>query len=300
MIPGGKISRRSFLSSSAAAGTALAAGCTSSSAKPRPRFGDQYDVIDCHVHLPSQGGRFNSWHPVIEGVDGYIRYMQECGVEFAIGTGGVDKRTRSGDDIVASNDSALYWQSKHPDFIRANCNANPEYLETSLSEMERMRKAGCAWLGELVSHSKGYRFDIPEFYKIMKKAIELEMVVQIHCSPEEFTNLSERFPEATMVLCHFADVGHGRAEQVARFNAVAANPKGYIDTSGAGVERIGMLEMFVEKAGAERALYGSDMPINDPSQALTRVAHAFLSEEQKKLIFAENVRRLLNERGVKI
>ena len=72
---------------------AAAAGCGSSSQKNRPRFGDLYEVIDCHVHLPSRSGRLWTWHPVINDVETYIRYLKECGVEIIMGTGGVDKRS---------------------------------------------------------------------------------------------------------------------------------------------------------------------------------------------------------------
>ena len=44
----------------------------------------------------------------------------------------------------------------------------------------------------------------------------------------------------------------------------------------------GMIEFLVAEIGADRVLYGSDLPMRDPSPQLGWVAYARISEEDKK------------------
>ena len=53
-------------------------------------------------------------------------------------------------------------------------------------------------------------------------------------------------------------------------------------------------ELVCEKIGAERILYGSDMPASDAGQRLGMVMSAHISEAEKELILGANMQRLLD------
>jgi predicted TIM-barrel fold metal-dependent hydrolase len=76
---------------------------------------------------------------------------------------------------------------------------------------------------------------------------------------------------------------------------VAANANFYLDTSGYGHDRVGVLEYAVEKIGPDRILFGSDFSINDPSTVIARIKNSFLTYEQKQKIFSGNLERLLDK-----
>jgi predicted TIM-barrel fold metal-dependent hydrolase len=50
-----------------------------------------------------------------------------------------------------------------------------------------------------------------------------------------------------------------------------------------------------ERFGARRLIYGSGLPLVAPGVAMTTVTHALIGEEDKALIAAGNLRRLIGE-----
>ena len=68
----------------------------------------------------------------------------------------------------------------------------------------------------------------------------------------------------------------------------------YLDVSGTGLFRHGILRHGMDEFGAERFLFGSDYPICNPAMYIGGVLlDSLISEEEKRMIFAENAKRLL-------
>ena len=67
----------------------------------------------------------------------------------------------------------------------------------------------------------------------------------------------------------------------------------YLDISGTGLFRYGMLKHLVSSVGAERILFGSDYPICNPNMYIAGVEFEKLTDHEKDLIFAENAKKLL-------
>lgn len=63
------------------------------------------------------------------------------------------------------------------------------------------------------------------------------------------------------------------------------------------IERVGILEKEVKETGADRALYGSDLTINEPAAVIARARNAFLTEEDREKILFRNVERLPRRAG---
>lgn len=57
----------------------------------------------------------------------------------------------------------------------------------------------------------------------------------------------------------------------------------------------GFVEYAVREFGAERLIFGSFLPVNDPLVAIGMVIDAAISREEKSLIAGENLRRLIGE-----
>jgi predicted TIM-barrel fold metal-dependent hydrolase len=55
------------------------------------------------------------------------------------------------------------------------------------------------------------------------------------------------------------------------------------------------LEELVRRIGAERVLFGSNLPETDPAAPMMTVTHSELDKEQRRLIAGGNLRRLLSE-----
>ncbi len=291
------ISRRQFLG-----GTIGGLGVLSLNIKPLSECFSQWRPFDCHIHLPSLSGDTYMWHNVLPSspdCKSFFDYLKRYGIEKILGQGNPDvpRDSNVAELITSANDASLYWRDKNPDFVIPTCSANPNFLDVSLKEMERMRKEGAVWLGEFTGYMHGYEYDTPEFYKIAEAASDLNYIISIHISADKMEKLLKDFPKVTWNLCHF---NRTKQDMIERFELGRKYPNMLIDTSGSGVERVGMLELAVEIMGAEKILFGSDFPINEPGQSLCRINNAFITENDKKKIMRENLVRILKEHGASL
>lgn len=132
----------------------------------------------------------------------------------------------------------------------------------------------------------------PAMYPIFAKAAELGMPILAHATPEECAALSEVIPEAMILMAHTG--GHPTA-MGDWFNAIQIArhyPNIYLDTASSQSD-MGYLEAAVAGVGAERVIFGTDMPLIDPFFGLAKVTGADLTDEQKALILGGNLKRLL-------
>jgi predicted TIM-barrel fold metal-dependent hydrolase len=86
--------------------------------------------------------------------------------------------------------------------------------------------------------------------------------------------------------------GHTGGDWELGIRAVRASKNISVEVGG-GYPTRGFVEMAVRELGAERVIYGSDVPGRSFSTQLGKVHGAAISEKQKSLIFSENLRRLM-------
>jgi predicted TIM-barrel fold metal-dependent hydrolase len=55
----------------------------------------------------------------------------------------------------------------------------------------------------------------------------------------------------------------------------------------------GVIEQLVAGAGAERVVFGSDMPLMDPRCQIGKIITAAIDDQAKRLVLGENAARLL-------
>ena len=81
-----------------------------------------------------------------------------------------------------------------------------------------------------------------EFEMLVSQVNKMNMVLDIHTELEEMEYIIQKFPQATIVFPHFGD-GHEYEHIWKRIQLVAKHPNTYLDTSGTGHDRVGMLEV---------------------------------------------------------
>lgn len=102
--------------------------------------------------------------------------------------------------------------------------------------------------------------------------------------PNHFEHYVKRFPEVKLVLGHAGGRYYGHIEAVQLANRYA---NVFVDISGDSFP-LGFIEWLVDKVGAERIMYGSDMNWCDPRTHLGRVYDAEIGLQEKRLILGEN------------
>ena len=194
--------------------------------------------------------------------------------------------------IPRLNDQALACRDVLGDFYIPGFHVHPDFIEESIREIERMHREGVRLVGELVPYSSGWSENAAEgLSALFDDAEKYNMLVSFHTDETYMTDeMIRRHKNLTFVAAH-----PGEAPSLMRHIERAKISKNYyLDLSGTGLFRYGMLARAVKEMGADHVLFGTDYPICTPAMYIGGVAQdPYLTDEEKALIFAGNAKRLL-------
>lgn len=194
------------------------------------------------------------------------------------------------------NDATIADVKARPDLYRGLCHVNPENPPDFLvEEIERCVKggglSGVKLEATVICTDK--RMD-----PIMETARRMGVFVLHHAwyqatrttegesTPADIADLASRFPDVPIQMAH---LGGARVRGVLD---IRPYPNIWVDTSGS--QPMGeLIEYAVRMLGADRIVYGSDVPGRDFSAQLGRVLGARISDADKRKILFENAHRRL-------
>ncbi len=249
------------------------------------------EIWDLHCHLSGVPGRTpdERMARLVEAADrmGIARLCVYMGMSWSYDPAPADFRRQ--------NDEVLQALSHYHDRAFGFVYVNPKHVKESLAEIDR-----CVRDGPMVGVKLwvARRADAPELDPIVRRATELKAVVFQHTwikitgnlpgesTPMELAALAARHPDATIICGHTG----GDWEQGVR--AIRAQRHVAADLAG-GDPTAGVTEMAVRELGAERVIYGSDVPGRSFASQLAKVLGADVPDAAKRLILAGNLKRLL-------
>ncbi len=272
-----------------------------------------FEIIDFHTH------------PFLRGEDSICRYQEHCAMDLgrivpdlrAAGIGafcGSVIRTRAsvaaqqgvapGDlswwDVIhaCNRDMLAVWAALGPVYVPGMM-VHPDYVQESLSEMEALYRKGVRLIGELVPYSHGWEdYSCPGFSAILDAAEELGMVVSIHSmDDDQMDAMAAAHPNCPIVFAH-----PGEAEKVARhIQRLKQGGRHYLDLSGTGLFRHGVLRALIDEVGAGRILFGTDYPVCNPYMYGGGVAlDPLLSDEEKRAVLGGNAKERFYQEGLEL
>ncbi len=254
------------------------------------------DIIDFHAHpyLHQENNycHYKQSYP-LRADDAKAR-LESMGIVTVCGS--VLSKAGVWDDVVKLNDRALELRESWGDFYVPGFHIHPDYVEQSVSELRRMADRGVKLVGELVPYMHGWAMDHPGLVPILEKAQEYGMVISYHSTsvPEEVMDgLLDRFPDTIFVAAHPGE----KTTLDVHLNLMNRHKNYYLDLSGGGIGRMGMLRYAIDRAGKERFLFGTDYPICPPEIYIAALEHdPLLTQEERQAVFADNAKRILNIR----
>lgn len=260
----------------------------------------QYEIIDFHTH-PFHDRATNicahkEYHNVsAEGAAEYLKGLgisRICGSVICRNIQDISHYDTALEMIADSNKRALELQQQYRGFYIPGFHVHPDYVRESCDEIERMHKLGVRLIGELVPYLHGWEdYSCKAFDEILDVATQYEMVVSLHTmNHDQMDEMVRKHPKQIFVAAH-----PGEYDSFMRhLNRMKFSRNYYLDLSGTGLFRHGMLRHGIDEFGAERFLFGSDYPTCNPAMFIGGVAlDTLIREEEKKMIFAENAKRLL-------
>ncbi len=249
-----------------------------------------FEIIDAHIHPFLDLENRLIYYDRPRSCADMMAELRNCGVTGACGS---VVRTAPVEDfayIRKCNRDALKLRELYPAFYYPGISVHAAFPEESCREIEEMHRQGVRWIGELVSYMAGTsEYSCKSLFPVYELAQTLELPVNIHqANLPDIEKLLLNFPTLKVVMAHPDEkpVYLGRLELMKRFKNL------YLDLSGTGLFRWGMLRHGIREAGAERFLFGTDFPICNIAMYIHGVLGEKLEQHQNELIFAGNFRRI--------
>ena len=167
----------------------------------------------------------------------------------------------------------------------------------ALETLEFMHKNGYRLIGEIVPYfhawdSMGMNYGSKGLMEILELAGEYNMIFSYHTMPEwqeQMEHMIAQNPKVTFVAAH-----PGEYENYKRhLECLKKYDNAYLDISGNGLYRYGMLREGIRQAGDEKLLFGTDYPITNPGMYVEAVCFEHISEESREKIFFRNAQRII-------
>lgn len=254
-----------------------------------------FEIIDFHIHpFTNDANNICSHTPHCNmSVDGTRKTFENLGVSRVCGSVlSADRGENVWERIRKDNDIALWLRDHYDGFYIPGFHVHPDYLEESIAEIHRMHALGVNLIGELCPYFHGWRdYSCENFSKILDEAEKYGMVVSFHSMGEdEMDKMVQSHPNVTFVAAHPGEYKYF----MRHMERMKMSENYYLDLSGYGIFRHGMLRHAVDEFGAGRFLFGSDYPTCNPAMYIGGVLlDELITDEEKEMIFSENAKRIL-------
>lgn len=246
-------------------------------------------MIDAHIHLLG-----SAIHPEM------LEEGERLGIHTFVGCSLLNYTPQpTFEEIKQANDDMARAIRSHPGQVEGYCYVNPRHGSKSLEDFRsRVEEQGFIglklWIATFCND--------PLTFPYIEQAIQYNAPILVHAwkktipqFPYETTahhvaDLAARYPEARIIMAHLG----GQTESA--MNLIEPYGNVYADTSGTP---IGGAEVAyaVNRLGAKRVLFGSDLPFACMASNLGKIVGADLSEPDFRLVTYENMKNLIE--GVK-
>lgn len=198
-------------------------------------------------------------------------------------------------DGTTGNDLAARYVAQHPARFVAFAYVSPMMPERMIPELTRaIDELGFVAI-KLYPPYTPWEFNKAQWFPVYEFANARGLTIIFHTDhlrqnrPRFLADIAPHYPNAKFVAGHAGNVPEARTEAIA---AAQAHPNIYLETCST-FRAPGVIEQLVHEAGADRVLFGSDVPLMDPRSQLGKIITADISDEAKRLVIGGNAQRLL-------
>lgn len=254
-------------------------------------------IIDFHTHPYLSAEEFYCFYP-----DGFTPSAAQCmedakraGITRICGSVIMKRKYESGFDYIKDcNDRAYEIKKIMGDFYTPGFHIHPDFVKESIEEIELRHKQGFGLIGELVPYMHGWSdYSRKELSEIFEAAAHYRMAVSFHTigsEQRETDKMIEAHPEITFIAAHPGD----KEQFLLHLERIKKHENYYLDLSGTGIFRYGLIAHGVKEVGSERLIFGTDYPICNPRMYVQAVYQEPIREKDMENILFKNAQRILD------
>jgi predicted TIM-barrel fold metal-dependent hydrolase len=241
-------------------------------------------ITDCHVHIGKA-----TWPHLDIDAKALLAEADRVGIERMM----ITDLTALTYDMEEGNEWIRTQIAVAPDRLLGYFTiTSPRYRDQAVEDLERyVTDYGFRGL-KIYSVPPLMLIDDPYMIPILEKAAELRIPVLAHSTGEECLSLCRQVPELIILNAHMGCCPQAHGDWHRSIAMAKQCPNIYLDTTSSSFDN-GMIEHAVEELGAERIVYGSDVPLLDPRLQIAKVMESDLTDAEKRLILQGNIERLL-------
>jgi hypothetical protein len=247
-------------------------------------------IFDCHGHL----GVHPDFPACKHTAEEMLQVMDLLNIEALA----ISSTRACYNDCPRGNAEVAAALRAYPRRFRGYVTVNPNPPGEALRELERWSYFHRPPLIKLHPDLHQYPVTGDHYRPVWEFAQQTRAVVLVHtwesdpnCGPLLLGPIAREFSQAKIILGHSGVTWRGYAQALA---VAAETPNTFLDITGSQSHRI-IIERLVARVGAERILFGSDMPFLEAAMALGRVLCARISEGEREKILRRNFRGLIEE-----
>jgi uncharacterized protein len=247
-------------------------------------------IADCHGHLGVHPD-FPAYKP---GAAEMIQVMNLLNIELLA----ITSTRACYTDCVEGNREVAEALKEYPRRFRGYVTVNPHLEDEAARELERWNGFHHPPLVKLHPYLHHSPVNGKAYRPIWDYANQTAAIVLVHtwdsdpdCSPLLLLDPAREFPRARILIGHCGVTWRGYMQAL---EVAEQTENTFLDITGSQSHR-SILERMAERVGAERILFGSDMPYLEGAVSLGRVLTARISDAAKEAILRKNFLGLLGE-----
>lgn len=168
---------------------------------------------------------------------------------------------------------------------------SPNFIEESIEEIDFAHQNGICLIGELVPYMHNWSdYSCKEFSVLLDHIEKYDMIVSIHSMDfDQMEQMAENHPHIRFVFAHPGE----KKSVMCHIDIMKKLDNVYLDISGGGILRYGVIKKLVAEVGAERILFGTDYPIGGPEVYVASILSEKITDRERELIFSGNAKNML-------
>ncbi len=249
-------------------------------------------LIDMHMHILQEGMNGAGEHYRMDrggpaGVFSLLKRLGCRGGGFMSWNGTVSCDSRAGNECTRRALDAApagYWGLGTFDPVH--------YSREEMTRLIRELYEDRRFIGMKPYLRYGVEYHDPAYHPWWEFGNRRGFYALIHRTRKDFlevSTLAAKYPNVRWVVAHCGSDFHTADQAI---ETIKKHPNVYAEITLTPVP-LGIVDYLVEHAGADRVLYGSDLPMRDPRQQLGWVVFSRLGVEAKKQVLAGNALKVI-------